>query len=124
MLCFFPCFFVNNTVPPTIISPAEDEDVTVVEGNDAVFTCTARGSPEPDIVWHRGAMQLTGNELRVTIVPMVSMDSDGFSVVESMLTISPSDRSDSGMYSCMAINTVGGSPRMTQRNFDLIVNCK
>ena len=96
----------------------------MVEGNDTVFTCTAQGSPAPDIVWYHGAMQLTGNEPRVTIVPMISMDSDGFSVVESMLIISPSDRSDSGMYSCMANNTVGSSPRMAQRNFDLTVNCK
>ena len=69
-------------------------------------------------------MQLTGNEPRLTIVPIVSMDSDDFSIVELMLTVSPSDRSDSGMYSCMATNTVVGSPRMTQRNFDLTVNCK
>ena len=121
---FFPCSFANDTAPPTITSPASDVDVTVVAGNDAVFTCTAQGSPAPDIVWYRGAMQLTGNEPRVAIVPMVSMNSDGFSVVVSMLTISPSDPSDSGMYSCMAVNTVGGSPRMAQRNFDLTVNCK
>ena len=101
---------------PTITSPVADVDVTVVEGNDAVFTCVAQGSPAHDIVWYCGAMQLTGSEPRITIVPMVSMDSDGFSVVGSMLTISPSDRSDSGMYSCMVA--------VTQRNFDLTVNCK
>ena len=96
--------------------------MTVVEENDAVFTCIARGFPTPTITWYRGVMgadnmELTGTEESMTVM-------DGFIVVTSTLTISPVNRSDSDMYSCVATNNVLGSVRSDMRIFNLTVNCK
>ena len=91
---------------------------------DIVLDCTVKGFPAPTITWNRGDTELTGAEDRITITnAAVSMDNDGFYVVESTLMISPSNRDDSDMYSCVATNTVLGSTRTDTRIFNLTVNC-
>ena len=97
-------------------------DITAVEGNDTVFTCTAKGYPAPTITWYRGVMETDHMELTGAEEPIMMME--GFIVVTSVLTISPVTRHDSDVYSCVATNSVLGSVRSDMRVFNLTVNCK
>ena len=114
--------FCKHTAPPSITSPVADVDITVVEGNDTVFTCTARGFPTPTITWYRGVMETERMEL--TGAEELIMMMEGFIVVTSTLTISSVNRRDSDVYSCVATNSVLGSSRSDMRIFNLTVNCK
>ena len=106
--------------------PSVDETITLLEQlDDIILNCTARGIPTPTINWYDGDTILTGAEDRTFIsMPVVSTDAEGFYYVESILTISPSDRDDSGMYYCEAENIVLGSPTTARRVFNVTVNCK
>lgn len=111
--------------PSSISFPIENTDVTVLEEREnIVLNCTARGLPAPTIEWYRGTRLLTGAEDRTTITPgATSMDADGLYIVDSTLTISPSDRDDSDTYSCVATNTVLDTTRTDSVDFNVTVNC-
>ena len=113
------------TAPPNITVPIEETDITVLEQtDDIVLNCTASGLPAPTIAWYRGTTRLTGAEERTTIAPGTSsVDEDGLYIVDSILTISPSNRDDSDMYSCEATNTVLGATRTDTLVFNVTVNC-
>ena len=49
---------------------------------------------------------------------------NGFLDITSTLTIQSADRSDAGNYTCVASNTVFGSPMRDIGQFGLAVNCK
>ena len=49
---------------------------------------------------------------------------DGFLDATSTLTIPSADRTDAGNYTCVASNTVFGSPVQDLQQFMLTVNCK
>ena len=95
--------------------------MTVVEGRAAVLTCVARGFPSSTISWYHGS-GAARNELSGTVEPVTMMD--GFFVVSSRLPISPVNRQDSDVYSCVAVNDVLGSTWTEIRNIYLTVNCK
>ena len=97
-------------------------DVTEVEGRDAVLTCIASGFPAPAITWYRGAVENNNMELNGTLQPVATVD--GYFVVTSKLTISPINRHDSDLYSCVASNEILGSTRIEMRDFNVSVNCK
>ena len=111
--------------PPNITSPIEDMTVRVLEQvEDIVLNCAAMGVPAPTIMWYRGTTQLTGTEVRTTISDgRITSDTDGFYFVNSTLTISPSNRDDSGTYWCETENTILGSPRNDRRMFNITLNC-
>ncbi len=75
----------------------------------AVLNCTARDMSQPSIVWSPGP------DLRRNITVIESIESDGFEVVTSNLTIYNVHR-DEPLYSC----DVGKESRF----FILVVNCK
>ena len=111
--------------PSNISFPEENIDVTVLEErDDIILNCTASGLPSPSIEWYRGTRLLIGTEDRTTITPeTTSMNADGLYIVDSTLTISPSDRDDSDTYSCVATNTVLGATRTDSVDFNVTVNC-
>ena len=58
-------------------------------------------------------------------IQSVTVESDnGFLNTTSTLTIPSVDRSDAGNYTCVALNTVFGSPASDVELFVLTVNCK
>ena len=71
-----------------MVTPAA---ITVEEGGMVTFTCTAEGDPTPQIMWYRGADQITEATLsRATLT-------------DNSLTISDIRLSDEDYYRCRAV---------------------
>ncbi len=95
-----------NAVSPNITqSPV---DVTIIEGNNAVFVCQASALPRPAINWdyydpvsNSTSRVMNGADYDI----MEAMDGDR--VFTSTLMVLPTDVSDFGEYMCTAINMVG-----------------
>ncbi|UJR27871.1 hypothetical protein I4U23_009136 [Adineta vaga] len=82
-------------IPPRIISHSpEDMGLTVREGRDARFSCTASGRPTPIIVW-----QVNGLSRPALITTIAGTN-------ESILILRNVSRFDSGRVDCSATNTL------------------
>ncbi|KAM9309171.1 immunoglobulin superfamily DCC subclass member 3 [Pholidichthys leucotaenia] len=68
------------------------ESVAVDEGGVARLTCQVNGIPEADISWQKDRNPLSTNDLRYTLLPT------------GILQITGVQRSDSGLYRCIASN--------------------
>ena len=95
--------FSFSTVAPQIPDPPDN--LTVVEPQDATFSCLATGRPRPDIVW-----------TRLSDMTQLQNQSGGHRIEEqeigdrerrSNLTIFGSQPSDAGGYACVAVNEPG-----------------
>ncbi|CAH3163905.1 unnamed protein product [Pocillopora meandrina] len=88
------------------------KDVTIVEGEDVVFSCTVDGNPSPRVTWTKNEEKLnTTTNLQLTASSLNNNNS---------LTIRDVHRSDSGQYRCVIINSVGN---ITSSPGDLNVQC-
>ena len=92
-----------STVAPQILDPPDN--LTVVEPQDATFSCLATGRPRPDIVWTRlsDMAQLQPPSVNFTIEEQEIGDRER----RSNLTILGTQTSDAGAYACMAMNEPG-----------------
>ena len=110
------------------MDPEQDVSIEVNETDDVLFTCVTRGFPASTIAWYLDTRsesdQLTSGGRIAIATSDPAVDSDGFFIVTSNLTILDSDRGDSSVYTCVANNTVLGEDRVEVRNFDLTVNCE
>ena len=96
------CMPSSSTVAPMITDPPDD--LTVVEPQDATFSCLATGRPRPDIVWTRlSDMTQLQNQSDV----MIEEQEIGDRERRSMLIILGSQPSDAGSYACVARNEPG-----------------
>ena len=93
----------SSTVAPQILDPPYN--LTVVEPQDATFSCLATGRPRPTIVWTRlsDMVQLQNQSVDVMIVEQEIGNRER----RSMLTILGSEPSDAGGYACVAMNEPG-----------------
>ena len=86
------------------------------EGSDEELSCTASGIPAATIYWEFEGENIASNRI-----------ANSFSVTQNLilttssLTISPVNRSDAGMYTCIGVNGVGSA---ASANSSVIVNCK
>lgn len=96
-------FAVNSSVPPSFISVPHNT-TTVLFPNPVVFSCTARGLPQPVLRWSFGGMQLT-NTSRVAISTSTILGSDR--VTNSSLRLERTELSDGGHYTCVAESSAG-----------------
>ena len=93
---------VFSTVSPQIIDPPHN--LTVVQAEDASFSCLATGRPIPEIVWIRlEDMAQLQSQSGLTIEEQEVGDMQR----RSNLTIIGVQLSDSGAYVCVAMNEVG-----------------
>ena len=83
-------------------------DVTVIEGNNAVFVCQASALPRPTVNWdyynpvsNSTSRVMNGADYEI----MEAMDGDR--VLTSTFTVLFTDSSDFGECRCTAINVVG-----------------
>ena len=84
-------------VPPVLTSfPRSNRDVVL--GEELVVSCSAKGRPDPEIVWQMNSTVLTsGGDVVIS----------NTSNERSELRIRSFTRSNSGEYSCTATNTFG-----------------
>ena len=94
-----------STVAPRILDPPDD--LTVVEPQDATFSCLATGRPRPDIVWTRlsDMVQLQNQSGVYRIEEWEIGDRER----RSNLTIVGTQPSDAGAYACVAVNEPGNA---------------
>ncbi len=122
-------YVINTLASVEITDPSNDTVRTVDEGEIVTFTCTARGVPPPSITWYLEG-ELIMNTSRVMVVPLseVSVDEEGYSSVTSMIIVSIILRSDTGICSCFANNsvTMGTMDMRTEatRLVNITVQCK
>lgn len=85
------------------------QDIEISFGGTAVFSCHARGDPEPNIVWMHEEREVNLHDNRIEI-----MD-------DGSLMIKNTQDSDNGLYECMAKNVDGEAKsrpaRMTVLNY-------
>ena len=96
-----------STVAPQILDPPDD--LTVVEPQDATFSCLATGRPRPDIVWIRlsDMTQLRSQSANF----MIEEQEVGDRERRSNLTIVDTQPSDAGAYACVTVNEPGSATR-------------
>ncbi|KAJ8981340.1 hypothetical protein NQ317_015981 [Molorchus minor] len=91
---------IYTNVPPDIDDSGTSGDITVKEGENVTFTCSATGHPKPRILWRRE----DGGHL------IVHGDSDEIQKVETFrgrtLKLARVDRRQMGAYLCIASNDV------------------
>ncbi len=83
-------------------------NVTIIEGNNAVFVCQASSLPRPAVNWDyydpvSNSTSRVLNDADYDIMETL----DGERVLTSTLTVLSTDASDFGVYRCTAINVVG-----------------
>ena len=93
----------SSTVAPQILNPPDD--LTVVDPQDATFSCLATGRPRPTIVWTRLSDMTPLQNQSATFV--IVEQEIGNRERRSMLTILGSQPSDAGGYACVAMNEPG-----------------
>ena len=94
--------FSSYTVPPQIVDPPDN--LTVVEPEDATFSCLATGRPRPTIAWIRlSDMTQLSNSAEFSIQEQEIGDRER----RSNLTIIGTQPSDAGDYDCRAMNEPG-----------------
>ena len=109
-------------------------DLTVNQSFSAQFSCTAFGSPIPQIVWSRDDNDnITDNE--EDTINVTTVDNNDQFMITSFLMINSTNRSrDEELYNCTAINNiindiaavnVQGAELVVQGNFrfDLMLTC-
>ena len=77
-----------------------------------------------DITWWYQNTQLMDSDPRLSIQSVTVESVNGFLNTTSTLTVPSVNRSDAGNYTCVASNTVFGSPVSDMQQFMLTVNCK
>ena len=99
-------YLQSNVVSPTITqSPV---DITIIEGNNAVFVCQASALPRPTVNWDYYNPVSNSTSRVMNGVDYEIMEAmDGERVLTSTLTVLSTDVSDFGEYMCTAINVVG-----------------
>lgn len=85
---------VNVQVPPVIAGQTSVDVVRVRSGNAAFLECSVSGAPPPETSWIFNGRLLTGSEPRIQVRPMG-------------IVVTDARASDSGKYSCAAVNDVG-----------------
>ena len=111
------------TVAPTITTPMEGQQFNITEGSNGSITCTATGYPVPTVVCQNSDGSSLSNNRLVSGSP-VNISSTGVGNVTSVsveLMVLGAMRVDTGMYRCLANNSIGNDVAV---NIILIIQCK
>lgn len=89
---FTHLFYIFSEQPEIEKNP---EDVVISFGDDAMFTCSATGEPDPEILWYRDSVAIPLDKTRYEV-----MDNGTLMVHEA-------DENDIGIFECSAKNPAG-----------------
>lgn len=115
MVCTFDTvtLFYLRIVPPILtIYPSANRDV--VMGETLSATCRAIADPHAAILWFRGD-QLLNNMKQSHITVSVLLTNDSMTT-SSGLKVASFTSEDVGVYSCVAVNSLGNDSRSFQVN--------
>ena len=102
-------FSVSSTL---ISSPSAVRDV--VRGETLVASCRANADPPPMIQWFRGDQMLNdGDQFSGNV--SISQSFEG-TTLSSQLTVTNFPSDDAGLYSCVAVNSLGNDSKSFQVN--------
>ena len=105
--CTPSCLFYYLVAPSITDTP---DDLTVVQPEDATFTCVATARPRPSITWWRmdsnGSLTQLMEEANVTSITEMMLRER---VLMSNLTIESAQPSDADEYVCVAENEVSNT---------------
>ena len=103
---------IEVQLPPTITLTPDTQTIEVTEGDELRFSCAATGIPEPSIQ----IKVPEGSNVR-TIQPFASIQQFGRTGrPEASVSHSGIQRSQAGLYQCMATNEAGSDIRYIQVN--------
>ena len=122
-LCYLSTLLCS-TAPAEILSLQESTAISANEIHPVSLVCSARGFPAVDITWRYLNTQLMDSDPGLSIQSVTEESVNGFLDTTSTLTIPSVNRNDAGNYTCVASNTVFGSPASDMHQFMLTVNCK
>ena len=95
-------FKLNFSVAPEMILPLND--LLENETNSTQFICQAIGAPVPYIGWYFNGVMVNLSDSSKYNSSSIYLNE---SVIESILSISNTESSDVGRYTCVANNTIG-----------------
>ena len=75
-------------------------------GDSAIFQCTARGLPLPEIVWSKDGILILPSGNKVEVNSRATMDGNGLPILVSVLTVNALLPRDAGSYNCRAFNNI------------------
>ena len=104
--------FHHSVIPTLVLFPSAVRDV--VRGEALVAPCQARDNPSPVIQWYRGDVLLS-SEVQTLANVSIMMQENGLTI-ESRLTMPQLSSEDVGVYSCVAVNSLGNDSRSFQVN--------
>lgn len=110
------CITVLHTVPPEFMDiPNNMLIVTNNAGEDVMFSCTADGDPEPEIIWKNKKNETLNVQPKYSVANTMSMPFrlSSLKAVESTLTITEIETKDEGEFFCQA--TADGVIAMSKR---------
>ena len=122
-LLLLTVYFINDmiVVSPNITSPVKGLQLIITEEMYGSITCTATGYPEPTVVWQNINGISLSNDRLVSGSPVISSTSVGnVTSVSVELMVIGAMRENTGMYRCLANNSVNS----TTRNIIITVQCK
>ena len=90
----------------------EGQQFNIIEGNNGSITCTATGYPVPTVVWQNSDGSSLSNNRLVSGSPVISSTGVGnvISVTVELMVLGAM-RADTGMYRCLANNSVGSTTK-------------
>ena len=97
ILCFILCM---DTVPASIVISTQDSRVEL--GGSYSLMCTAQGFPLPQFTWLKDGTPLSNSSANTTIVDFNLASA----AVTSILELCEVELMDTGVYSCVAANTL------------------
>lgn len=98
----------NPTAIPIVHSPFNGTLFVVNQTDSLSIECATTGIPLPSLQWFKGGQGILEDLLGSPLVQYNYLTEEGVVArVQQNLTISPTHGSDTGDYTCVAVNTAG-----------------
>eukprot|EP00117_Sycon_ciliatum_P022357 scpid935/ scgid0353/ Receptor-type tyrosine-protein phosphatase S; Receptor-type tyrosine-protein phosphatase sigma len=115
---------VQVHVPPIAMLSPDASLQQINETNNFTVICSARGFPQPRVVWSKNMTELVDSDPRLSVTPSSNVTADGLILVTSELVISNLMHSDGCGYTCTSTILSTGTTINSTKNVRLQVLIK
>ncbi len=98
-------YFVYTEIP-VVIEPSDMQQFIVNEQSEVIITCTASGSPAPDIAFYDNNQMISNERVTVGTVSQVLNSTTNLYMASRNLTLTNAMDSDSGSLVCSASSDI------------------